>query len=45
MNLIDAGNPGMRALLEKSNLVESDCSEELDPGDPDLFYFWHLEEI
>ena len=41
----NASNSSMRSLLKKWNWIESDHSEELDPGDPDLFYSWQREEI
>lgn len=40
----NTSNAGMRSLLKKSKWVESDYSEDVDPGDPDIFYFLQREE-
>ena len=39
----NASNQDMLKLLENLSWAESEYSEELDPGDPDVFFFTHKE--
>lgn len=39
----NASNQGMLKLLENLSWTNSEYNEELDPGDPDLFFFTHKE--